>query len=116
MSYRQSSFDPSAGGDYGPPLRPYNWVQWTGVGFMGAGFVLLGGYLAARAGWIALDTKDTFVLLGTNLCMCGSILVSSRRQPGTLSPETKRRRSQIILAAAAICALVAADIIYFKGA
>ena len=114
--YREHSFDPNAGGDYGPPLKPYNWVQWIGVGFTCIGAAVLAGYLAAKAGWLAFDTKDSLVLLGSNLTLCGSLLVNSRRQPVALSPETKRRRTVTILTALAVCASVAATIVYFKGA
>ena len=33
----RSNFDPNVSSDYGPPMRPYNWVQWTGIGLIALG-------------------------------------------------------------------------------
>jgi len=114
--YRESSFDPSAGGDYGPPLRPYNWVQWTGNGFIAVAVMVLIAFFAAKAHLLSFNAEDSLPLVGSNLVLCGLVLVNSRRHVVAVSPGTKRRRSLIILSALAICAIVAADIIYLKGA
>ena len=82
--YRQSSFDPNAGGEYGAPARPYNWVQWTGVALalVGVGFDLV--YLGGRSGFLPqlLDSPS----LGIPLPLLGSVLVTSRRDPAASPP------------------------------
>ena len=114
--YRDTSnYDPYAGGDYGPPLRPYNWVQWTGVaiGLVGVAIDLV--YLGGSLGMIPklLDSPS----VGISLPLIGAALINSRRQPGEpLTAERKRRALIIIAVAAAVCVLVAAAVIYFKGA
>ena len=41
MSYRQSSFDPLAPSAPVGPKRPFNWVQWLGVGCEAAALGIL---------------------------------------------------------------------------
>ena len=114
--YRQHSFDPNAGvREQGPPVRPYNWVQWTGVaiGLVGVAIDLV--YLGGSLGMIPklLDSPS----VGISLPLIGAALINSRRQPGEpLTAERKRRALVIIAVAAAVCVLVAAAVIYFKGA
>jgi hypothetical protein len=111
---RASGFDPMAGGSYGPPLRPYNWVQWLGVGFAAIGILVMVAYFLDRAGLIPNRFGDVFpaiMLMGV-----GSILINSRRQEVPLTPETKRRNTIILGVTLAVCAAVAATIFYFKGA
>ena len=114
--YRQSSFDPSAGGgDYGPPLRPYNWVQWTGVGLALVGVAIDLVYLGGRLHMMPklLDSPS----VGISLPLIGAALVNSRRQPGQpLTAERKRRGLIIVATAFAVSVAVAAAVIYFKGA
>ena len=114
MTYRESSFDPNAGGDHGPPTRPFNWVQWTGValGLIGIAIDLV--YLGGRAGVIPKYLDEPGI--GIALPLVGVALLSSRRQPGGLSPETKRQRIIILVVALAVCVAVAATIFYLKGA
>jgi peptidoglycan/LPS O-acetylase OafA/YrhL len=114
MTYRESNFDPNAGGDYGPPMRPFNWVQWTGVAFALIGVGIDLAYLGGRAGIIPKFLYEPSI--GIALPFIGAALINSRRQPGTLSPETKRQRTVIILVALAVCVAVAATIFYLKGA
>ena len=113
-SYRESSFDPNAGGFHGPLIRPFNWVQWTGVAIalIGVGFDLV--YLGGRAGVIPKLLYEPSI--GIALPFIGAALINSRRQPGTLSPETKRQRTIIIAVALAVCAVALGVTIYFKGA
>jgi hypothetical protein len=113
--YRQSGFDPSAAsGDFGPPLRPYNWVQWAGVAFVLVGVTFDLAYLGGRMGLFRklLDSPS----LGVSLPLIGTALVNSRRQPGQPSAETRRRRMLIIAVAFAFCILALGAAIYFKGA
>ena len=113
--YREHSFDPNAGGDYGPPLRPFNWAQWTGVAFVVIGVTFDLAYLGGRIGIFRklLDSPS----LGVSLPLIGAALINSRRQPGqSLSPETRRQRMLVIAVAFAICILALVAAIYFKGA
>ena len=112
--YRESSFDP-AGGNYGPPLRPYNWVQWTGVAFALAGVAINLAYLAGQAGLARkiLDGPG----IGIALPLLGIALVNSRREPGQPSDALKRRRAlAITLAIVALLLGVAVAIFVSKGA
>jgi hydrogenase-4 membrane subunit HyfE len=114
--YRQSSFDPNAGGDYGPPLRPFNKVQWAGAAFVTLGIAVMLATIAGNLGWIS-GSRD-WLPVGTSFCALGTILINTRRK--TLTPEqteAQRRRGMIAVAIAfAVCAIVAMAIIYFKGA
>ncbi len=118
MSYRQSTYDPYAYEQPGRPLRPYNRMQWIGVGFVWIG---LAGYLAwaaERFGWIdiGLDRPTAFVALP----MIGIALINSRRQPGTPVDSLQLRRNRKVLAiTVAVCAVVlgaAVAISAFTGA
>ena len=113
--YRQSSFDPSAGGDYGPPLRPYNWVQWTGVGFLFVGIAIMAAYLAGRLGWMPelLDSPTP----GTAFVLLSVVLVNSRRQQLTAEESTRQRRRALVAMGVGLvaCALGLAAAFFFKG-
>lgn len=50
MGYRTHQFDPNAYEEQGPPLRPYNWVQWTGVAIASVGVGLFAAYLLGKIG------------------------------------------------------------------
>ena len=65
----RSSYDPYASPSYGRPLRPFNWVQWTGVAVAVAGIVFEIAYLASQAGWMRkfADTPTIGSSLGTLL-------------------------------------------------
>ena len=120
MSYRQHSYDPNAYEVMGPPIRPYNWVQWLGVLFAGLGVLAFLAYCAGKIGltpeW--LDNPAPVIMLGA----AGSVLVNSRRQPIPEADQAeyrrKSRRNAIIsLFVAAIAAIVGlAAVVYFKGA
>jgi uncharacterized membrane protein YdcZ (DUF606 family) len=110
-----SGFDPNAGGELGPPLRPFNKWQWLGVAMLVAGALVMFAALASRFGWLPA-TKDDWIPMSSSLVIFGSVLVNSRRSHVSLSPETRRRRLLIVLVAAALCALAAVLIFYFKGA
>jgi len=106
--YRQSNFDPNAAAwsQPGPPLRPYNWVQWTGVAIAVIGAAGCIYYLLGKAGVVPrlLDDAMPFAVLP----IIGATLVNSRRAPGRqLSPETRRKRLLIILVALAVLVLAA---------
>lgn len=117
--YRQSNFDPNAYEKPGKPLRPYNWVQWTGVALTVLGVV---GYLAFatdRIGWTHLGLRDASAVI--SLPIIGAALINSRREPGTpMTPEQIARRRRIllvVLGVAILAALAGFSIAYFsKGA
>jgi hypothetical protein len=113
--YREHGFDPNAGGDYGPPLRPYNWVQWTGVAFFFLGLAAFLAYFAGRLGLIPklLDSP----VLTTSSMLVGVALINSRRELASPSPGTRRRRMLIVTVALAVSALTVI-LVYldFKGA
>ena len=114
--YRQSGFDPNAGADFGPPLRPYNWVQWTGVALALVGIAFDLVYLGGQAGISAklLDSPSA----GISLPLIGVVLVNSRR--GAIEPEeaARLRRRTLIVAAVALAAFAVglAVALYSKGA
>jgi drug/metabolite transporter (DMT)-like permease len=113
--YRESSFDPNAS-DYGPPLRPFNRWQWIGAGIGGMGILIM---LAALAGGffhlIRADTKD-WLPMGTSFCALGTVLISSRRQPGRLRSETTRKRMVILAVGLMVFAAALITILLIKGA
>jgi hypothetical protein len=77
--YQQHSYDPNAYEQPGPPLKPYNWVQWTGVALGSIGVLLALVDLTGRLGWIDKPfDPGTGVIVA--LCAAGVILVNSRRQ------------------------------------
>jgi hypothetical protein len=114
-SYRDSSFDPNAYQRPGPPMRPYNWVQWSGFGLALVGVAVFLAYLAGRAGWIRnpLDSPTP----GAGFLLIGSVLINSRRQPGSGELRSTSRRTLIAIAVAlAAFAIALAAVLYFQGA
>src|SRR4051794_21388985 len=98
--YRDTSnYDPYASPRYGKPLRPYNWVQWTGVVCMLVGIAIDVLYFAGRLGWMAKSVAPTIALPPI---IAGAMLVNSRREELTdLAPElaAARKRWLIIIVA-----------------
>jgi len=118
MSYRQSNYDPNWGWEQaGPPVRPFNWVQWLGVAFGVLGIALYAAYFAGRAGWMPelLDSPT----LGFPLFAAAIVLINSRRHPAhDPAPELAAARKRWLIVIALICAVVlgAAAVIEFSGA
>ena len=113
----RSNFDPYANPNYGRPLRPYNWVQWTGVGMGLAGLAIYAVYFAGRAGWMAQELRTP--MFGFALVMFGSVLIGSRREiRDDPAPElaAARKRWLLIILAVSIAVFGAAIAIDFKGA
>jgi hypothetical protein len=113
--YRQSSYDPMASPRYGRPLRPYNWVQWTGVGLIVVGLAIDVLYFTSRLGWIA---KADAPLLALPPIMIGALLVNSRReQVADPAPElaAARKRWLIIVTILCVAMLGAAVILDYLG-
>ena len=111
----RTSFDPNAGGDYGPPLRPFNKWQWTGVGFILFGVAAMLAALVARFGMIHVDTKD-WLPMAAMFSAVGSSLVNSRRQPGRLRSETRRKRMVILAGVLMLFGAALITILVVKGA
>ena len=107
--YRQHGFDPGHWEPQGPPLKPYNWVQWTGVGMVSLGGVAYLALIADKLGWIHIGFHDVAGFV--TLPMMGVLLINSRREE---LPEEKRdeyreklrRRTYIALAVALVAAAI----------
>ena len=110
--YRDSSsYDPMAGPRYGRPLRPYNMVQWTGIGLIIVGLAIDVAYFSGRLGWLS---KGLTPLVALPPIITGGVLVNSRREEITdPAPELApaRRRSLIIVGVGCIIILGAALIL-----
>ena len=114
--YREHGFDPNAYEQPGPALKPYNWVQWTGVvfGLIGVGIYLV--HFAGRFGWIPQwidEPSPAFVLP-----LIGVALINSRRAPPTqVGEEQLAKNRRVLLITAAVCAAIlgAALVIEFAG-
>ena len=113
--YREPSFDPNAGGDYGPPLRPFNKVQWIGAGLGTVGVLVMLAALAANFHLFRAETKD-WLPMGTSFCALGTVLINSRRQPGRLRSETVRKRMVILAVGLMVFAAALITILLIKGA
>ena len=100
--YREHSFDPNAYEQPGPPLRPFNWVQWTGFALAMAGLAIYLVYFAGRLGWMTPLLDGTTLALV--LTIAGVVLINSRRQPGTLvGSEQLARNRRVLLITVVIC-------------
>ena len=115
----QAGYDPNTYERPGKPLRPYNWVQWTGVAISSLGAIGCLLYLADAIGWIDLGLKEPGAFVA--LPMIGVFLVNSRREPGTpITGEQIARQRKVIFIALGVAFLAAAigfAVAYFsKGA
>jgi hypothetical protein len=114
--YREHGFDPMASPRRGRPLRPYNWVQWTGVGLIVLGLAAVVLYVAGRLGWMF---KTVSPVIALPPIMAGAMLVNSRReQVVDPAPELAAARKRWLIIVTIFCVVVlgAAAIIDFKGA
>jgi len=105
MSYRQSSYDPLATSVGGKPLRPFNWVQWTGVGMVALGVALTLAMLAGEFGipWLR-PLRHAPV---TMPMLIGVLLVNSRREPVPDSaPELAAARRKWLAITVAVCGVI----------
>ena len=111
--YREHSFDPNAGFEQSRrPMRPYDWVQWTGVGFEVAGLAAFLAYGASRMGWIPKLMESPTPVIG--LCLIGTLLINSRQEPAQdIAPAQKRW--MIVLTIVCIAIIGAATVIAFLG-
>ena len=116
--YREHSYDPMANEGLGRPLRPYNKVQWLGVGLQLLAILAYGYYFATKAGWVA-DLGFDPMLLGLPLLLVGMSLTYSRREgQHDLAPELAAERKRWLFITLGICGalLGVAVAIEFSGA
>ena len=104
--YREHGYDPNAYERPGPVIRPFNWVQWTGVGIAAVGAVLATLYLLAKTGAIppkfGKPTTAPFMLM-----LVGTTIMNSRRHPGMPIDEDQRAKNRkMLIAVALICAAI----------
>ncbi|RST29995.1 hypothetical protein HMF7854_03495 [Sphingomonas ginkgonis] len=118
MTYRQSSYDPLAATVQGKPLRPFNWVQWTGVALFVVGVAL---FLAQLAGAAGLPAFAAFRKApGVFPMLIGQLLVYSRREElprlDTEEQRAKNRKAIALTTLVVAAVLTAAAFISLKGA
>ena len=104
--YRDTSnYDPYASPRYGKPLRPYTWVQWTGVALMAIGIALDVAYFAGRLGWL-WKPMDAPMLALPPLFLGVSLINSRREEVPDLAPELAAARKRWLLIVTLICVVV----------
>ena len=115
--YRDTSnYEPYGTTNYGRPLRPYNWVQWIGVGLVVIGLGIDAFYFAGRLGWTKAIATPTYAIAPLIL---GVALVNSRREElPDLAPELAEQRKRWLIIITLICVVVlgAATVIDLLGA
>jgi hypothetical protein len=114
--YREHSFDPNAYERQGPPMRPFNWVQWTGVVLACIGIAIDIAYVGSAFGWWP-KVLNTPAVSSTPLIF-GMIMITSRRQPVTdPAPELAAARRKWLVITVAVCAVIlgVATIFALKG-
>jgi hypothetical protein len=115
--YRQHSFDPEAYQAQGRPLRPFNYVQWTGVALAVLILAATAIHTAGLLGWIRPVIGNPSPMIG--LMVVAVVFINSRREPSTLvGSEQLRKNRRWLLITTLICvaALGAAALIDFIGA
>jgi drug/metabolite transporter (DMT)-like permease len=116
-SYRQHSFDPNAYQEHGRPMRPFNKVQWAGVGLGVLGIALYAVYFAGRFG-LTQQLLDS-PMFGFAALIFGVVLVNSRRHPAhDVAPELAAARRRWLVIISVVCAAIigAAVVIELTGA
>lgn len=107
--YREHSFEPNHWEPMGPPIRPYNKVQWCGAGLIVIGFGIFLAYIAGRFGWTKAVIDDP--MMSTSFMIFGMVLINTRRHP--VAPELReqaKRRTMVALTIALVVAVIAAGI------
>jgi hypothetical protein len=117
--YRENSgFDPLTYAQPGPPLRPFNSVQRTGVAMELDAIAAMGYFVAVIMGKLP-DVGINGMFVAIPLQIVGFTLVNSRRAPGTpAGSEQLRRNRKVLLITTAIVVpiVIAAAAIDFLGA
>lgn len=102
--YRENSFDLMGSPRYGRPLRPYNWVQWTGVGLIVVGLAIDALYFAGRLGWLSKSDAPLFALPPI---LIGGVLVNSRREEiADPAPKLAPARNRWLIIVTILCVLI----------
>lgn len=115
--YRDTSnFDPYGQTNYGRPLRPFNWVQWTGVALELLGVAIYIAFILGSFGWTRklIDTPA----FGMAPLFLGISLINSRREERTdPAPELAGARRKWLAIVVAICSVILgiATIFALKG-
>ncbi len=100
-----SSYEPFGQPNYGRPLRPYNWVQWTGVALAIFGVALDLAYFAGRLGWLPVQLGSPSLAMPP--IFLGIALINSRREEITdPAPELATQRKRWLIITVAICAVI----------
>lgn len=89
MSYRQSSFDPFAASAPTRPMRPFNWVQWVGIGLEVAAFGIMFWHVLVRLH--LLPPPAAPIQYATLSALIGITLIGSRREPVPENEDPARR-------------------------
>ena len=107
--YREHGFEPDHWEPMGPPIRPYNAVQWAGVGCFLVGIAIFLVYIAGRFGWMKPVIDEP--MMSTSFMVFGVVLINTRRHP--VAPEDRdriKRRTTITLIVAVVVAVIAAGL------
>ena len=97
-----SSYSPYGEPAMGRPLRPFNWVQWTGVALAAIGLDVQFLYFAGQFGWVPAWIRNPGI--GTPGLFLGVVLVTSRRQPDIdLAPELAPARKRWMTIVTILC-------------
>ena len=116
--YRQSSFDPAAYSQAGRPMRPFNWVQWTGVAFEAAALTIYAIFIAGELGYVRPMIDNPVIAMA--FLFPGIALINSRRYPPTdpvdVLQRDRNRRVLLITTLIIAIAIGAAAVIQFSGA
>lgn len=98
----RSNYEPLPS-SYGPPLKPYNKVQWTGLALQAVAVLAYGYYFAESAGWVRGLGFNT-MMFGLPFLLIGMSLVYSRRQePIDLAPELAADRKRWLIITIVLC-------------
>ena len=101
----RSNYDPYASPSHGRPMRPFNWVQWTGVALILVGVAAELYYMAGQLGWVRKLTESP--MLGSTLVLLSLPLINSRREGVTdLAPELASARKRWMIIVIAVCAVI----------
>jgi hypothetical protein len=115
--YREHSFDPNAGERRsGPPMRPFNWVQWTGVTFVVIAVAIDIAYAGSAFGWWPKVLKSP--AFSTTPLIFGMMMIASRRQSVVdPAPELAAARRRWLIITVAVCFVIlgVATIFAMKG-
>jgi hypothetical protein len=104
--YRDSNYEPYGATNTGRPMRPFNWVQWTGVALMVLSLCAYGYAFAGAEGWVPkLRVQPTIVGL-TSLIIGINLINSRRREAIDIAPELAAERKRALIVVSLLCIFV----------